>query len=102
MSSCESVVAEYLASPGRHKLEIGAGGAGKPGWLSADLHPRPSADGNYSIVMDATQPFPLPDAAFDFIYSEHMIEHIPYADGRRMVRECFRVLKPEGVLRIST
>lgn len=31
-----------------------------------------------------------------------MIEHIPFASGQAMLRECHRVLKPGGVLRIVT
>ena len=39
---------------------------------------------------------------FDFIYSEHMIEHISFNDGQQMLRECWRVLKPGGHIRIVT
>jgi predicted SAM-dependent methyltransferase len=31
-----------------------------------------------------------------------MIEHVPYEAGLAMLRECFRVLKPGGVIRLST
>ena len=31
-----------------------------------------------------------------------MIEHVRYADGRNMLDECFRVLKPGGKIRLST
>jgi predicted SAM-dependent methyltransferase len=31
-----------------------------------------------------------------------MIEHISYADGLKMLAECFRVLKPNGRIRIAT
>jgi predicted SAM-dependent methyltransferase len=31
-----------------------------------------------------------------------MIEHIPYSDGLHMIAECFRVLKPNGKLRLAT
>ena len=31
-----------------------------------------------------------------------MIEHVPYADGATMLRECFRVLRPGGTVRIVT
>ena len=31
-----------------------------------------------------------------------MIEHIPYADGIKMLTECYRVLKPGGKVRTST
>ena len=52
--------------------------------------------------MDATQPFPFPSGSFDLIFSEHMIEHVPFDQGQKMLRECFRVLKPGGKIRIAT
>jgi predicted SAM-dependent methyltransferase len=90
----------YLSHSGPHRLEIGAGRGRKPGWLATDLGEAGEGDGY--MRMDATQPFPIPDASFDIVYSEHMIEHVPYLAGRAMIRECHRILKPGGVLRIST
>lgn len=52
--------------------------------------------------LDATKPFPAPAQSFMFIYAEHMIEHIPYAAGLAMLKECRRVLKQNGVLRVAT
>jgi predicted SAM-dependent methyltransferase len=52
--------------------------------------------------LDATRRFPFKDGVFDFIYSEHMIEHVPWSEGMKMLRECFRVLKPGGIIRIAT
>ncbi len=52
--------------------------------------------------MDVTEPFPLPDDAIDFIFAEHLIEHLSWRNGQRMLAECRRVLKPGGVLRLAT
>jgi predicted SAM-dependent methyltransferase len=52
--------------------------------------------------MDATMPFPFTRETFDYIVAEHMIEHVPYKDALKMLRECSRVLKKDGVIRIST
>jgi predicted SAM-dependent methyltransferase len=51
--------------------------------------------------MDATQPFPFEAGRFDFIFSEHMIEHVPLEGGRAMLAECYRVMAPGGRIRIS-
>lgn len=40
--------------------------------------------------------------SFDYVFSEHMIEHIPYTGGVNMLREIYRILRPGGKLRIST
>ncbi|MDZ4401089.1 methyltransferase domain-containing protein [Prosthecobacter sp.] len=87
----------YLKQNGPKKLHIGCGPHNLPGWLNADLYPT----GN-QIRLDATRRFPFDEDVFDYIYSEHMIEHVPWTDGVRMLRECFRVLKPGGVIRIAT
>jgi predicted SAM-dependent methyltransferase len=82
-------------------LEVGAGRNKKPGWLASDLEA--ALDSNARrIPLDATRSFRLDDATFDYIYSEHMIEHVPYAGGHNMLKECFRVLKPGGTVRIVT
>ena len=95
-------VESYLTQPGPHLLEVGAGKAGRSGWLTTDLTPKWASDGSFVIALDATKKFPLPTSAFDFAYSEHMIEHITYKDGVNMLRECHRVLKPGGTVRIAT
>jgi predicted SAM-dependent methyltransferase len=54
------------------------------------------------IFLDATVDFPFGRAVFDYVYSEHLIEHLPYNDGKFMLRECHRVLRPGGKIRIAT
>jgi predicted SAM-dependent methyltransferase len=87
----------FLESEAR-KLHIGCGHNLLHGWLSADLFP--CSDEVFRL--DATKPFPFPDQTFDYVFSEHMIEHVSYSSGLIMLRECFRVLKSGGRIRIST
>jgi SAM-dependent methyltransferase len=54
------------------------------------------------IYLDASKRFPLVDGCINYVYNEHMIEHIPYEVAVAMVKECFRVLKPGGRIRIAT
>jgi predicted SAM-dependent methyltransferase len=88
----------YLRGEGPHKLHLGCGDNVRPGWLNSDYNPQSDS----VLHLDATTPFPLPDASLDYVFSEHMIEHLSYADGMRMLRECHRVLRPGGKVRIST
>lgn len=92
------IVDRYLAGHAVRKLHIGSGSNLLDGWLNSDYFPK--ADG--VLHLDARGRFPFPAGAFDYVFSEHMIEHIAYAKGARMLQECFRVLKPGGRLRIST
>lgn len=92
------LIRRYMSSHAVRKLQIGAGFTKLDGWLSTDLEPRDKT----SAFLDATKPFPFEDRTFDYVYSEHMIEHIPWKDGLFMLRECLRVLKPGGGLRVAT
>lgn len=88
----------YLDAHAVRKLQLGAGQTVLDGWLCTDKNLW--AEG--IIYLDATRPFPFDEATFDYVYSEHMIEHITWPQGQAMLRECRRVLKPGGTLRIAT
>jgi predicted SAM-dependent methyltransferase len=92
------LIQRYLRTHESRRLHLGAGPHAIPGWLNTDIRPASLA----IAYLDATKSFPLPDASMDVVFSEHMIEHVPYGDGVRMLRECARVLRPGGVVRIAT
>jgi predicted SAM-dependent methyltransferase len=93
-----AIVRRYLAQSKIKKLHIGCGKNVLPGWLNMDALPLlPDA-----LYLDATRRFSFKDEVFDFVFSEHMIEHIAYHHGLNMLAECRRVLKPCGKIRIST
>jgi predicted SAM-dependent methyltransferase len=89
---------KYVAGAGEKKLNLGCGENVLAGWLNVDFDPLSKE----VVYLDATARFPLPDGVFDFIFSEHMIEHISYAHAEHMLRECFRIMKAGGRIRIST
>jgi predicted SAM-dependent methyltransferase len=80
------------------KLAIGVGPHPLPGWVNVDLAPH-SSD---VVRMDATGQFPWPNDTFSHVFSEHMIEHVELDGARNMIRECYRVLRPGGRIRIVT
>jgi SAM-dependent methyltransferase len=51
------------------------------------------------VVGEAASP-PFADASFDVVVATQMLEHVP--DPQRVVREAHRVLRPGGVLLLST
>jgi len=88
----------YLNAHKVRKLQIGAGSNILDGWLNTNS-PKFSRK---VIFLDATKQFPFDDSTFDYIFSEHQIEHLTYEEGLFMLRECLRVLKPGGKIRIAT
>jgi len=96
--SQRSQIEAYLEKHSVRKLQVGSGKNLLPGWLNTDY--RPTKPGQ--VYMDATQPLPLPDSSFDYIFSEHVIEHLWHKDGFHFLCECHRVLKPGGKIRLAT
>jgi predicted SAM-dependent methyltransferase len=80
----------------KKKLHIGSGPAAKEGWINIDNVAYPGVD----KVLDVRQGLPFKDV--DYIYAEHFLEHLPYEDGAKFLRECRRVLNANGLLRLST
>ncbi len=77
-------------------LHLGCGTNLLEGWLNTDINAHGSI-----MELDASLPFPIKDCSLDFIFSEHMFEHLTYESGKAMLRECYRTLKPGGVLRLT-
>lgn len=92
-----ALIARYLADHPVPALHIGCGDNELRGWLNTELCPRGA-----QIFLDATRRFPFADGTFRFIYSEHMVEHVALRDAEAMLGECYRVLAPDGVIRIVT
>ncbi len=67
-------------------------------WFNTDIAPSSPC----VFFLDSTKRFPFDDAVFHYIFSEHHIEHLTYAEGLCTLRECYRVLKPDGKIRIAT
>lgn len=77
------------------RLNIGCGQVKLPGWVNIDIDP--SAD----LVLDVRKGLPFDASSVDFIYNEHLFEHLTYEDGGHLLAECHRCLKTRGVLRIA-
>jgi predicted SAM-dependent methyltransferase len=68
------------------------------GWLNTDMDPK----SREIVFLDATKPLPFKDYNFNYVFAEHCIEHLTYNEGLCMLRECYRILKPGGRIRIAT
>ena len=91
-------IAAYLQSHDIRKLQLGCGPNILDSWLNTTLQPVRAG----AIHLNASKPFPIADGVFDYVFSEHMIEHLTFAQGQAMLRECLRVLKSGGRIRLAT
>lgn len=101
------------------KLNLGCGSCVLDGWVNVDyaLGARVmkipffralnrkvklfNLDWNEKIFLhDLTKTFPWPDSSIDIIYSSHTLEHFSKMDGRKFLKECRRVLRKNGIIRI--
>lgn len=77
-------------------LNLGCGSSFHPDWINIDFFDH---DGKV-IAYDLRLGIPFADCSFDVVYHSHVLEHFPQAYAARFLRECFRVLKPGGLLRV--
>ncbi|HRQ57826.1 MAG TPA: methyltransferase domain-containing protein [Azoarcus taiwanensis] len=79
-------------------VSLGAGLLRFPGWVHVDADPACQPD----LVADLSQRLPFDDGTVDFLHSEDFIGQLDFAQAGYFARECFRVLKPGGALRLLT
>jgi len=82
------------------KLHLGCGTIYKDGWINIDNN----CDNNIQkldLNWDLRTSLPFPDNSVDFIYNEHFLEHLTVEEGISAIKDFFRVLKNNGVMRIA-
>ena len=86
------------------KIHFGCGWNFLEGWDNTDMVIPPNLTKEQEAhikIIDVTKTLPYESDSVDFIFHEHMIEHIDEVDGYNFLTECYRVLKPGGVMRLS-
>lgn len=78
------------------RLHLACGLTRKEGWVNIDLLGVP-----VDMAWNLESGLPFPDASVDSVFHEHLIEHIPTEATYHLTRECLRVLRPGGVLRVA-
>src|SRR5207253_2085587 len=68
-----------------------------PGWVNVDLVPRQPGIKRHDV---ASEPLPYIDGSFAAVYHSHLLEHVPPARAGFFLRECWRVLKVDGIVRV--
>jgi SAM-dependent methyltransferase len=81
---------------GAARLHLGSGELPRDGWVNVDLAGAP-----VDLVWNLNRRLPFPDRSIDAVFHEHLLEHLTMDRALALTRECHRVLKPGGVLRIA-
>jgi SAM-dependent methyltransferase len=105
------------------KVNIGSGPVGRDDWINLDygllavlnkyrflkrvfvrfgILPdmyRPDWPRNL-VLHDCRRRLPFKDESVDYVYTSHLLEHLKRFEAARLLRECYRVLKPKGYMRI--
>ena len=105
------------------KVNLGCGPIGKDDWINLDwgilafMHRNPLVENfllacklfpkGYNIkwpknlfLHNCRSKLPFKEGSIDFIYSSHFIEHLKRFETERILEDCHRVLKKNGVLRL--
>ena len=77
------------------KIHFGCGSDYKREWLNFDINK--VAD----YWVDARNPIKLKDCSAELIYSSHLVEHLEHHELIFHLRECYRLLKSGGILRLG-
>jgi SAM-dependent methyltransferase len=78
-------------------VNLGCGRTRHAEWINLDVEP-PGSDVRR---WDVRKPLPFPDGSVDMVYHSHLLEHLEADDGRNLIKDCFRALKPGGILRVA-
>lgn len=77
-------------------VNLGCGAKYVPGMVNVDGNLFRKKD----IWLDVTLGLPFRDNSLHGVYSSHLLEHLSVQEVRRLLTQCYRALKPGGVLRL--
>jgi predicted SAM-dependent methyltransferase len=77
-------------------LNLGCGNRFHPEWVNIDFVAAVPCVQTHDLLKG----IPYPDNVFDVIYHSHVLEHFPKNAAAGFLRECCRVLKPSGIIRV--
>lgn len=95
-SSPEPVSPPTSPPAARRLLNVGCGASFHPAWFNVDI--APSVPG--VLKADISQGLAFERDSFDAVYHSHVLEHLTRAQAAPFMSECFRVLRPGGILRV--
>jgi predicted SAM-dependent methyltransferase len=97
-NECEPGSGRRLLEKGEFvkKVDIGCGKYKLPGYIGIDQEGLEGVD----YVMDVRSGLPFAKGEVDEIYTGHFLEHLTGPECLELLKECYRVLKPSGIMEI--
>ena len=83
---------------GKRLLHIGCGDINSPGFINLDARAMPHV---HIVSRNIFKLDMIPNDSLDMVYMSHVLEHVPRNRAIEVIQEMARVLKPDGILRIS-
>lgn len=78
-------------------LNLGCGAKFHKDWTNVDF----ISTGEQVIAHNLLAGVPFPDNKFDVVYHSHVLEHFPKDKAFTFIKECHRVLKSGGIIRVA-
>jgi len=78
-------------------LNLGCGNRYLKEWTNLDF----VKTGPEVVACNLSEGIPFPDSSFDVVYHSHVLEHFARDTAVNFIRECYRVLKPGGIIRVA-
>jgi len=77
-------------------LNVGCGKKYHTDWVNIDM----ASLSDDVITVNLLKGIPFPDNHFDVVYHSQVLEHFAKEKALDFMTECFRVLKPDGIIRV--
>jgi predicted SAM-dependent methyltransferase len=79
------------------RIQLGCGTRIFKDWVNIDIYRGEGVD----LQLNFRDPLPFETGTVSLIYSEHVFEHLFKDEAERLLKECVRVLKKGGILRLG-
>ena len=77
-------------------LNLGCGARFHQDWVNVSF----TSTGRGVIAANLCKGIPFPEETFDLVYHSHLLEHFSKVDAPKFLHECYRVLRPGGIIRV--
>lgn len=78
-------------------LNLGCGSTYHKGWVNIDFVSNSKDVITHNLLLG----IPENDESFEVVYHSHVLEHFPKTKAADFIKECYRVLKPNGIIRVA-